>query len=63
MSEDPCVPRLNAIREREVANGVLFLCSDLASWVTDADLAVDGGYCAMGPDGTMVRRSVPFSSR
>ena len=44
-------------------HGVLFLCSDLASLVTGADLAVDGGYCAMGPDGAMVRRSVPFSSR
>ena len=35
---------------REVAKAVLFLCSDLASWVTGADLAVDGGYSAMGPE-------------
>ncbi|HVO16297.1 MAG TPA: SDR family oxidoreductase [Alphaproteobacteria bacterium] len=34
----------------EVANAVLFLCSHEASFVTGADLAVDGGYSAMGPE-------------
>jgi hypothetical protein len=34
----------------EVANAVLWLCSDAASWVTGADLAVDGGYSMLGPD-------------
>jgi NAD(P)-dependent dehydrogenase (short-subunit alcohol dehydrogenase family) len=34
----------------EVAQGVLFLCSSHASFVTGADLAVDGGYSAMGPE-------------
>lgn len=34
----------------EVAEGVLFLCSSHASFVTGTDLAVDGGYCAMGPE-------------
>jgi NAD(P)-dependent dehydrogenase (short-subunit alcohol dehydrogenase family) len=34
----------------EVAQAVLFLCSDHASFITGADLAVDGGYCAMGPE-------------
>jgi NAD(P)-dependent dehydrogenase (short-subunit alcohol dehydrogenase family) len=37
---------------REVANVVVFLCSDLATFVTGADWAVDGGYSAMGPEGS-----------
>ncbi len=35
---------------REVAEVVLFLCSDHAAFVTGADYAVDGGYSAMGPE-------------
>jgi NAD(P)-dependent dehydrogenase (short-subunit alcohol dehydrogenase family) len=34
----------------EVAEAVLFLCSHHASFVTGTDLAVDGGYSAMGPE-------------
>jgi NAD(P)-dependent dehydrogenase (short-subunit alcohol dehydrogenase family) len=34
----------------EVANVVVVLCSEKASFVTGADWAVDGGYSAMGPE-------------
>lgn len=34
----------------EVADAVVFLCSDRASFITGADLAVDGGYSALGPE-------------
>ncbi|HSB75366.1 MAG TPA: SDR family oxidoreductase [Terriglobales bacterium] len=34
----------------EVAQAVLFLCSSHASFITGTDLAVDGGYSAMGPE-------------
>jgi NAD(P)-dependent dehydrogenase (short-subunit alcohol dehydrogenase family) len=34
----------------EVAEAVLFLCSDQASFITGATLAVDGGYSALGPE-------------
>jgi NAD(P)-dependent dehydrogenase (short-subunit alcohol dehydrogenase family) len=35
---------------KEIARAALFLCSDAASFVTGTDLAVDGGYMAMGPE-------------
>jgi NAD(P)-dependent dehydrogenase (short-subunit alcohol dehydrogenase family) len=35
----------------EVADAVLFLCSDHARFISGADLPVDGGYRAMGPEG------------
>ncbi len=34
----------------EVAQAVLFLCSDHAGFITGTDLAVDGGYTALGPE-------------
>ena len=34
----------------EVAQTVLFLCSNHASFITGADLPVDGGYSALGPE-------------
>ena len=34
----------------EIADAVVFLCSDRASFITGADLAVDGGYGAMSPE-------------
>ncbi|MEX0283269.1 MAG: SDR family oxidoreductase [Paracoccaceae bacterium] len=34
----------------EVANAVVFLCSDKASFITGTDIAVDGGYTAMGTE-------------
>jgi hypothetical protein len=40
----------------EVAQAVLFLCSDSASFITGTELAVDGGYTVMGPE-----RSEPFN--
>ena len=35
----------------EVAQAVLFLCSDHASFITGSDLPCDGGNAAMGPEG------------
>lgn len=34
----------------EIADAVLFLCSDQARFITGADLPVDGGYSAIGPE-------------
>lgn len=36
---------------REVADAVLYLSSDRASFITGAELMVDGGYSAIGPEG------------
>ena len=35
----------------EVAHAVLFLCSDAASFITAAELPVDGGYLGLGSEG------------
>ena len=34
----------------EIADAICYLCSDKASFITGADLAVDGGYSALGPE-------------
>ncbi len=36
---------------REIARAILFLCSDDASFITGAELPVDGGYTALGSEG------------
>lgn len=36
---------------REVARAALFLCSDDASFITGAELPVDGGYLGLGSEG------------
>ncbi len=36
---------------REIARAILFLCSEDASFITGAELPVDGGYMALGSEG------------
>ncbi|MFT4826116.1 MAG: NAD(P)-dependent dehydrogenase (short-subunit alcohol dehydrogenase family) [Halioglobus sp.] len=43
-------PLGRAGNSEEVADGVLFLCSSHASFVTGTELTVDGGYGALGPE-------------
>jgi NAD(P)-dependent dehydrogenase (short-subunit alcohol dehydrogenase family) len=42
---------------REIARAILFLCSDDASFITGAELPVDGGYMALGSEGLGDRSS------
>lgn len=52
---DPIWGRFHMLRRMgravEVARPVLFLLSDDASFITGTNLAVDGGYLSMGPEG------------
>jgi len=51
---DALAAEFHAIRRladpEEIADAIVFLCSDRASFITGTDLAVDGGYSAMGPE-------------
>jgi NAD(P)-dependent dehydrogenase (short-subunit alcohol dehydrogenase family) len=38
------VPMKRLGRPQEIADAVLFLCSDLASYITGQSISVDGGY-------------------
>ncbi len=44
MMLDNFVPMQREGRPEEIANTVLFLCSDLASYITGQSISVDGGY-------------------
>jgi NAD(P)-dependent dehydrogenase (short-subunit alcohol dehydrogenase family) len=44
------LPTSRLAEAEEVADAVLFLCSDNASFITGADIPVDGGYSSMGPE-------------
>jgi len=52
---EPTVAKLQMNRRfceaAEVAATIAFLCSKDASAITGAELAVDGGYLALGPEG------------
>jgi NAD(P)-dependent dehydrogenase (short-subunit alcohol dehydrogenase family) len=37
-------------RGKDVAEAILFLCSEQASFITGIDLPVDGGYTTLGPE-------------
>ena len=39
-------------RGKDVADAILYLCSEDAAFVTGIDLPVDGGYSTLGPEQT-----------
>lgn len=40
-------------RGKDVADAIMFLCSDEAGFITGVDLPVDGGYTTLGPEQTI----------
>jgi NAD(P)-dependent dehydrogenase (short-subunit alcohol dehydrogenase family) len=56
-SEEACSTITNTVplrpfgTKRDLANLVLFLCSDLASYISGANIPVDGGWVANGARG------------
>jgi NAD(P)-dependent dehydrogenase (short-subunit alcohol dehydrogenase family) len=44
-------------RGADVANAVLFACSELAGFITGVDIPVDGGFSVLGPDAGRSPRS------
>ena len=44
--------------ELEIANGILFLCSDEASYITGQNLSIDGGFEATGVGLPSLRKRV-----
>jgi NAD(P)-dependent dehydrogenase (short-subunit alcohol dehydrogenase family) len=47
---EPLHPLGRVGRGGEIAQAVVFLCSEAASWITGADIPVDGGFSILGPD-------------
>ena len=39
---------IDMVKEKEIANGIYFLASDKASYITGQVLAIDGGFEATG---------------
>ena len=49
MMRETFVPMQREGRPEEIANTVLFLCSDLACYITGQPISVDGGDRGMSP--------------